>query len=1340
MSIEDLDYEDFFDDVVDTNLGQYSILDGDTITNQKGHSIRVKGIDTAETQHLVGSTGEYKPGDWQGDVHKRVLADIIAGGNFTNIDLTGETTYGRDVGILRDPNGNRIDEEAYYNGILPVNHFTSDRNVQLANDGSFARAVDQDIGIERNDMWSQARDKIREVSDKTLVRKKDGSPLLKQTAVDERDLAAMKSVYGEDFSIYTANTVQFRNYDRDYDNQAYSEWSSGLDVGFLSLQKAWYGLKSETGDILGDQELFLSGKLDVDSINYEMSELPDFTQDFKDVNSFSDFGDYAVGQAGVALPWMIGIIGSFGIGAIAAPGMLGIAIGATPVALAYSGEVYSNMEGNMDERNAGIALSTGVAMAVLDRLGLEAILHPSAILKDHAHKMLASAYLKKYPNIGSIEAAQALINKAITKEYVKTIQRLAQLSAVVLGKKAYAKLAAEAVRGTVTGAVGEGITELAQEGLGYAGSVYGSKATWNQEEFERTLINSAIGGATIGGGIGTVVRPAQGYRDFKNEQRRFSISAEDPSAGFEKGHTRTSLIDDVIETGGVDGNGIKGGNHQIEVAEEFMPGRAKDTWSAKGWMKGLAELPMRAVASGADFIHKTLLKNMKGFSPELKRVSKALLGYLNTFSHFAEGDDLASTKLTMRHGYKTAKNVIRSNIAAVFKDVVPNYWTQDNEWKSMSRMRDFMRALKEGKTDEELQALFKGLDIPALKEVSKSITDFAVDFEKQMNILADENNELYNKQGVSISTDEDAKFFEFDEESFFDKTEFDRTFIRKNKAAFISAVMEAEGISYEKAEEFYDEYALIDNARNANKERIGRQRKTPESVLGMLTNLKSNPIMQKYLYNDVFAQLDQKIDEVVGWAVDLKFRGTNDIKLAKLLNEYKRLAESEGIYDSRVITHIIDVLDGSEGKYKQLESERMASIQENITLINGLNQLDSAALASTVELITAFFRTAGTGTTAELIRKAVKEGIIPLLKHNARETAKYVKKGSGLTIEEDHHNVVSMLYSGQLSHEAGVLGHVDIAPTTKFKAKLMRAFFSVTGLKYITDFVRVSRWAFAHDAVIKDLEVMAVYWNGDGSNTQLVNDAYDRLRDLRIDPETTATRYKVLLDDTRIVGMTENELYQHIQEHYPDLYKSLELARKSYVEMAAVKPDATTKPLWALNPRWRLLTQYNSFIFTFTSQTMPRIWKDVKGADPNMQYNVVMMMAFMLVAAYLSQEMKDEWKFGGENPYLSDNEKKFRALKASGLLGSPGQLSDLFYPLYGGSSDKGPYSWSKLATDVGDRGKTLLGPTYSTATDIYKAAKHSFGDNEALGQYYRRKLVPIAGGTSRYTGNYPGGY
>jgi hypothetical protein len=333
-----------------------------------------------------------------------------------------------------------------------------------------------------------------------------------------------------------------------------------------------------------------------------------------------------------------------------------------------------------------------------------------------------------------------------------------------------------------------------------------------------------------------------------------------------------------------------------------------------------------------------------------------------------------------------------------------------------------------------------------------------------------------------------------------------------------------------------------------------------------------------------------------------------------------------------------------------------------------------------------------------------------------------------------------MLYSGQLSHEAGVLGHVDVAPSTKFKSKLMRGFFSVTGLKYITDFVRVSRWAFAHDAIIKDIEIMAVYWKGDAANVQMANDAYDRLRDLRVDPEKMAIDYKKATEDPAVQEMTEDELYKHFQTNYPDLYKSLELARKSYVEMAAVKPDATTKPLWALNPRARLLTQYTSFIMTFTSQTMPKIWKDVKSADPDIQYNTVMMMALMLIAAFLSQELKDEWKFGGDNPYLTDNEKKFRALKASGLLGSPGQLSDLLYPLYGGSSDKGPYSWNKLATDVGDRGSTLAGPTYSTGKDIYKAVKHSFGDDDALGQYYRRKLVPIAGGTSAYTGTYPGGY
>ena len=73
----------------------------------------------------------------------------------------------------------------------------------------------------------------------------------------------------------------------------------------------------------------------------------------------------------------------------------------------YTGEAYGQMEGDMDQKNAGIAYSAGLAMSLLDRLALKAILKPSDLMKKDAFAQVARIHAKE--NNITEEAAKKII-------------------------------------------------------------------------------------------------------------------------------------------------------------------------------------------------------------------------------------------------------------------------------------------------------------------------------------------------------------------------------------------------------------------------------------------------------------------------------------------------------------------------------------------------------------------------------------------------------------------------------------------------------------------------------------------------------------------------------------------------------------------------------------------------------------------------------------------------------------------------------------------------------------------------------------------------------------------
>jgi hypothetical protein len=1374
--------------IVKLNGKDHYLDDGDTWKSvDTGETFRGYDFDTEEVYHGKDQASK-APGTVTGYAQTQVVADAMREQGFNQQENVGYGTFGRTLGkVTQEGTGEVMAERLLSEGIVHPNSYTSDVGYEAYTQGMRHRAQS---GDERPSYWQGKRKFIEDVQQNFDL----FAPKL--IAFNEAEYKTEPGVYGG---------VLNRHYDRDYDNHANNVLSAGVQQGLQSIQQSWYGLKAWTGDVTNDPELYQSGIIDAHKVATKMLDNPEYITSYKQINNASDAIEYVTGQAGVALPYMVGIIASYGAGAVLGGTTAAkLALGALPPSLVYTGEVYANMEGGVDQRNAATALLAGSAMAALDTLGVSLLFKPSHLMTSFGQLQVAKHLAKNNPGTkGGLKFWMEKVKDVFHGTSMQAINKMLDIGKVALGKKGAFKLAQVTALSMGKGMATEGVTEIAQEGLGYSASVFGSEAKWNTEHFKEVLVNAGIGGTVLGGGFGAVSGGFGGYRDYKNTVRRLTksgleadintetydmaIRAKDQEIEIQQkevseatGQEKVEATDllnnlikerselkegkralntrvDLIQQEAHNANMDDKGDHRAGINLEMERTQNVDTRKEKGWVKTLGELPSKILKNGADFIHRTLMKGMRGHSAELTTVERALLAFLNTGEKFAAGLHMIQDRLRTTHKYQTASNQIFADIISVFKEAFPNAFSKNNFTPIMAKMQEFYNAVKAGKDDFALAKAFPDVNIEEAKVITMRIDKFLEGFKIEM---------AKRLKDAKYDVDSKVKTFKIDPDWFWKQTEINIEEVAKHKQQFITTATRILG-SKSKAEAAYEGMFSAVNNFDPTRKRLGignasfipwELKTLHKDVVKDIEKLIADVDMVDFLHQDLMTQSQQKISRIVKYVVNLQFRGENDKTLAALLMRYKTLATKEGVYDPRVIHHVLGVLDSADGNYKPLENQTFANAQDNIVMFNGLNQLESAALPSMVEFVVAFFRTAGTGNVSTLIRKAVREGLIPLLKNNMRETAKYIKKGSGLTIEENHRNVQSWYESGQASHEGGVLAKLDVPPGSRIKAHIMQAFFSVTLLKYVTDFSRMTRWAFAEDAIVNDLQTVAIYWRQNRANTEYASEAYTRLLDLNVDPELFAELYtkaknhptirarindwfvreqegETISEKERSEGLATD--FQIIRDEFPQLHEMFEIAKTSYVEMGTTRPDTTTKPLWANNARYRLFTQYTSWIMSFQSQVLPKIWKDVKSGNPDVTYHTVMMMAYMLLAAYMLQELKDLWKFGEENPYLSDERKIYRGIIQSGLLGTSHRALEIAFPVYSPNSGGGDYTFGKFKRDVMSRLKSAAGPAFSSGEDVYEAMAATFEGDEDKMAYKWKRLVPIAGGTRGYTGKPP---
>jgi len=1445
--------------------GSYRWEDGDTVYDEFEQGYRILGMNAYETEHVGLDKQAYKAGQAGGDIQKKQFYHLANELGYNNLVKTGKKDdYNRYIVDLQNASGQSFSTSLYSNGLLKPNHWTSEKDRRAYESRHFNAIMGVDTTTSE---WGKAKAKIDDhMNSSRMVNINDGSMVIKKRALNEWQLSAAKdeaSRYGVYSSPYMDRAVQYRHEGMDIDGNATNVFRSGISQGWASMKEAASGSLSLLGSLTGNQDWYEQGMLNADVQKSQMQRMPKFVQNIDDVTFGDNAAEYVMGLGGVSIPWMLGIIGGGALGTLAvgasATGLAaaaGVGIGITPIAVAYAGEIFNNMEGDINTKNPKVAITGGIIMSILDRLGLKGIMKPSQVLKQDGMKQLKDQYIKKEIDILEASAAFKKLNKSqqqVSRQGVITrvtndinnakiggvrdfVSAMAGHADIQIKKRLILK---EFGHGVVKGGIWETATETGQESTSYLASVYGSEKEFNLKEFRNIAKNAAAGGFVMGSTIGGTMNTASGLGSIRKMQSDYGTTGTSAEDGFfnyttnDKGEVTGRAVDkdgnfipgenmtkdefikaqnsinktnaanrvkykdaswepQFVEVEDIHNEMIKdfdqfpGGESTIQkdVDTEVKLGEGKGVVGEDGTTEGkltlwekAKRLPRQAFQKYGSIVASQNLSN-PDLDPKAKKYISALLQtFAPTNMGLAVGVGFQKIKGRLIQGYTTEAEQLRTALL----NTVNKSNTRRGREAAVKEFRKFIDSKK---------AIADPKNPWTYADHKKQFGEMTGRLETIHGRMTNLTNLL--RDTVNSNTDSDVGKIE---DWFLNSAKLDSALVLKGKGRFIAALQKDwthpdtgvvhHGISKKHAESLY--HRLIFDAQGQHQilqDNVYNTTTAASSANKVTLNVNKNPNMQEFLHTDHFGKLESNIHDMINYSMDMKYLGKDDVKLNKMIMMTKRAMGDK--WDPNIAAVVKNSVDTQRGRYKAMKSQALKKAQDNVTFFNTLTQLDTSMLASLPEMALVTL----SATYNKGLINVVRQGAVDVIKHygGTVKSGKQRLKGASMTdpylkdvmptptildrfststdfvgpmdktrhdisIEEINMNRISF-YGGQYgtSHH-GVLGAVDIDSsayaTTKWKQYILESFFRLNGLKFLTDGARVARLAIANDAIFNDLEIVSGFYEQGKLNSNYANDAYERLRELNIDPLKAANQFKKVNNELKglfkggsdvfkpiaqskdkddFAKFDTEKLHEYIFKNHPELYNTLEDARISFVDNALARPTSIDRPLWYSNPHFRLLTQYQGFLSTFTSHIIPKLYKRAKKMDPTIKYQAFAVAASMLALALLGQEMKDQWKFGTHSPYVDTNLKTAqRAVSSSGLLGTGHRILDFVHPIYTSSPRYNETAIDQMGRFFGHSLDEFGGPTGGTIKNGRRIASNLIEGKTATALYYGKNWVPLIG-------------
>ena len=1316
------------DDALESALGveqfnvaeNLTLIDPDTLAVQQDDNewkLRLKGAGGPETTQ-IDEQGTIKKGEAGGQLTHEEIAHLMREGNLSQVVKSGEEDpFGRQLGDVINPEtGESLIRKGLESGVLSTSRYSSRSQSDLSYLGQAELEVKGLHG--KLDAWDEA---AMVINSNTPQRELVAKP----TAANPMEFAR----YGGPQAFSDVSVVQA---DRYYDNKSKSWLGMSGRVGLDALYEGGYGamnmMSKAFSDGSGYGEAGLSA-LEVDRANQAST---DFLNPFDQkgnwkLDSVGDYGRFIIGTAITSAPYMAVTMASM----MAAPftGFTSLSIPAT----LYAGNTWAEMdEEDRTVDNIPTAMLSGAAQGALDVLGVGSFQVGKRLFTNPTVKKKIIDELAEVRGIDKVDAENLLAREtkrqlASMSEAYKTqlkknlmVGRMSGMYAINLG----------------VGAAGEAVTEASQELIGMVAARGWDETFNNQDELQRRLVTAAVGGGFLGFGftaggvatdIGTNYDALKSYEQTTAEQletdRLHDLDKQWQTETGQGDGSRVRSKAEVIQhlTSEADANGF--GNANLEE----MAGAQAKTEQGKG-----AYRKLRDYFKNRNFISGFTQGYIDTLRPEFGNRGRVMSGL---FESWGSGRGLTGAN---------AEEAFATNKA--FFGMTTNNGVQDQARFKMSekKISRIFRDPEVVKVLKDVAGKFNSGKYNTYADAYKaSKLNLPTQYQGKLNEILAKAEEL-ETMAFAVAKKTGKKY---SPGSFYDYRPYDKDRMEREREALRDQIQKDTGLSGKEANDAIEQIILDDEVNSANV--LDQLAQDPtwddpnvvgelvQSDLARVREAMSRPEYAHYKNDDLYYSQELLATDAARQMTDQNFGGREGNNVAAIL----QLAHKRGEINKDEMDYLAwefnDAAKIRQNQYNMI-NPMWRKFQNNLMFMSTIAILPLATLSSLVE--TGVLKL---GMSPEESHKLMK----PLVKNLSGEFVNWMNWGAnsvGLVNRQDltQSNFTNKGLNKGLGFEdtsASARARQEASEGGGLSSQILDAFFKGIFLQPWTNTMRMTSAAMGGDVIFGWMNNV-MYDVKEGKETVLGRESKEALAELGIPvddlvhlsrKEFDASIERVGQPVTREQLLEDNEAMQRIDAAIREgLY--------SFVIHRVAQPSKVNRPKLYYDPRFRMFFHFQGFISSFTSQILPKIYKNLVRGTPGLKYNAVSTILSMMLMAFLSQWLKDEVKYGEPSPWLNDWQKFQRVMYSSGLLGTAERAINLVHPLYSnryegpletvfnrttGEAPAVDYALSTFGSltdiaqgdiDKGVRGAARsvpgLGPFYSARYELGEMAEDIFGD------------------------------
>ena len=1225
-------------------------IDADTF-EYEGDRFRVRGYDAPEKSGIFvdqEGTVRSKAGQVGGAESATAIQKLFQSGGYDRFEETGDVSEGRKVVDLYNSQGDTLTGAAYRSGIIDPNLFTNAEGIKESQAGGLRQELRGKREYE--DAFAAVRDvKSRPQQIKTTAanEKEYRDGLVQVVALEQGlDLSnpedytrALQSVQDGDFDrdFNPFSGVDFRSYDRTITNVAENQIAESWRTGWRGMLAGIAGF-GEAAGVLSDSEATKQwGELKSKQWQDAFQEAPDLKNvDWKDIDGVWSGLQWFTNNTALSAPYLAILAG----GALASPltGGASAAIAFGSLAASYGGQVWNDMEGDKGKVQAGAAISAGLAMAVVDKLGFKNIIKPSQILTKEGREQAAQQIAARRGI--SVEKAKELLTDATRKETKSFLRGIGDFASANIARNSIQDIG----KRIGIGGAAEGITEAIQEGVGYSTAVGFSDKDWNQKEFNDTLISSFITGGALGTGFAGAgqLQDVGAQHALRRDLDRGDSKLLNDFAQIAIDYGAEGNVNDIIKTN-------KG------LTATVTPHRDK-AYTAELARQGKIDrsiLNASSISEGLGKLLKRLPETFRAsattaFRPEVLRKSataRKLYGLIGQpLGKIISGLDVEGFRDNIRAQGLTILNPQGIAQDFGFKRGTPKELKQVSNW-----IREYVAL---GGTTVRKQ------DLPEHLQTRKAALDSTIE---RLQEFSNWDYDVKNK------TNKDEGYYRDDINKLPDwwlkHQGWDWKKVRQNRDAWFKFMRKHTDYDNDQLLELFNKIANAENRTDFSLvEGIAWK-----PFKGRKDAISDYPEYQQFASDNIIENLASAVEQTSSYAAYTRYFGEGGKDLDRMFRDMKE----EGLTQeelTHMAAHVKAIIDAGTGNYQAIKNPTLAKASRLAASFTTTVGLPLAALSSSPEFAMTIYgsRDGGDLKNAWDASKEVAKEYIKIWK-GVLEGKDPFKDGVPSANRGEPPSQKLLNEAGIYNDDASVAVRYGLAETDVALAWWMQQFFKWYGITGITQMQRRQNAAAATGFISDRLAILAARPEGAELNQEQLEISV-QLRDLGMDVDGMVELYQKYNDPSMFDRLKLENRDPTDQEAINDLDfidDQMNTAIYYFVNERIQNPKAFNRPLFFQDPHFQLLTQFNGFNSTFTATKVPKIWRDylTKGS-PAVKYNTFALMIMMIGLAGASQWLRDYIKFGGSTPYLSETQLIQRAFQASGLLGTGERLVQTVLPLY----------------------------------------------------------------------------